>query len=197
MLAGKITVGKRLFNAIFYLLGSLFQFHGTQFLHHRFCLLPCGLFALLSMDRLEHLGHQLHLGARDSREHIAVKVDDTALVFGLRKYFSHSFQHTKALVPNHQLDPVQATAAQPLKETDPAGLILFHSLGGTQNFTVSVLVYRNRHQYCHIFILSAPVPPQIDPVHIDVGIFAALQGPVPPFFDMDVGFLVQLTDGGW
>ena len=83
--AGKIAVGKRLFNAIFYLPGGLFQFHGTQFLHNRFCLLPCSLFALLSMDRLEHLGHQLYLGTRRYREHVAVKVDSAALVFGFRE----------------------------------------------------------------------------------------------------------------
>lgn len=49
--AGKIAVGKRLFDAIFYLLGGFFQFHGTKFLYNCFRLLPGGFFALLSMDR--------------------------------------------------------------------------------------------------------------------------------------------------
>ena len=62
------------------------------------------------MDRLEHRSNQLYLGTRDRREHIAVKVDDTALVLGLREHFSHSFQHPKALVPNHQLAPIQTAA---------------------------------------------------------------------------------------
>ena len=80
--AGKIAVGKRFFNAIFYLPGSLFQFHGTQFLHHGFCLLPGSLLVLLGMDRLEHLRHQLYLGTRRYREHVAVSLSVcTVLIF--------------------------------------------------------------------------------------------------------------------
>ena len=64
VLAGKITVSKSLFYTILYLLGSLLQFHGAQFLHHSLSLFSGGSFTLLSMDRLEHPGYQLHLGAR-------------------------------------------------------------------------------------------------------------------------------------
>ena len=96
-------------------------------------------------------------------------MDGTPLVFGLREHFSHSLQHTKTLVPNHQLYPVQATASEPLEEADPTGLVRFHTLSGAKNFTVSVLIYRNSHQNGYILILSAPVPPQIDPVHINQG----------------------------
>ena len=96
-----------------------------------FSLFTGGFLALLGVDCLEHLGHLLHLGARRDREHIAVKVDGTPLVFGLRKHFSHSLQHTKALVSNHQLNPVQATATEPLEKADPTGLVLFHTLGST------------------------------------------------------------------
>ena len=56
-----------------------------------------------------------------------------------------SSTHTKALVSNHQLDPIQATAAEPLEEADPAGLIFFHSLGCAQNLTVSILIDCNCH----------------------------------------------------
>ena len=64
VLAGKISVGQCLFNAVLHFLGSLFQFHGAKFFHHSFRFLPSGFFALLGMDRFEHLCHQLHLGAR-------------------------------------------------------------------------------------------------------------------------------------
>ena len=120
------------------------------------------------MDCLEHLCHQLYLGTRRYGEHIAVKVDSTALVLGFGEYFSHSLQHTKALVANHQFNSIQAAATQPLEETDPAGLVLFHALGGTQNFTVSVLIHRNRHQNGHIFKLATPVAAQVDSVHVDI-----------------------------
>ena len=62
--------------------------------------------ALLGMDRLEHLGYQLYLGAWRNGEHIAVKVDGTPLVFGLRKHFSHSLQHTKTLVTNDEFHAI-------------------------------------------------------------------------------------------
>ena len=65
-----------------------------------------------------------------------------------------SSTHTKALVSNHQLDPIQATAAEPLEEADPAGFVLFHAFGGAKNLTVSVLIHRDRHQNGHIFKLS-------------------------------------------
>ena len=148
------------------------------------------------MDRLEHLGHQLHLGARRDREHVAVKMDSATLVLGFGEHFSHSLQHTQALVSNHQLDPVQATATQPLEEADPAGLVLFHALSGTQDLTVSILIDRNRHQNGYIFKLSAPVAAQIDPIHIDIRIPPTLQRTVTPIFNVDIRLLVQLTDGG-
>ena len=109
------------------------------------------------------------------------------MVFGFREHFSHSIQHSKALVVNHQFNPIQATAAEPLEEAEPAGLI--------KNLTVSVLIHCNRHQ-SYIFKLSALVPAQVDPVHIDIRIPSALQGAVPPIFNVDICFLVQFTDGG-
>ena len=48
----------------------------------------------------------------------------------------------------------------------------------------------------HIFILSAPVAPQVDAVHIDVRILAALQRTVAPILNMDIRLLVQLADRG-
>src|SRR5699024_9250842 len=86
---------------------------------------------------------------------------------------------------------------QPLEEADPAGLVLFHALGGTKNLTVSVLIHRNRHQNGHIFKLSAPISAQVDPIHIDIRIASTLQRAVPPVLNVDIRFLVQLTDGGW
>lgn len=85
-------------------------------------------------------------------------MDGTLLVLlGLREHLPHSRQHPKALVPNHQLYPVQTAATQPLEEAGPTGFILFHTLSGAKNFTVSILIYRNCHQNGYIFILSAPV----------------------------------------
>ena len=61
VLAGKIAVGQRFLYAILHLLGGLFQLHGTQLLYHGPGLLSGCFLALLGMDRLKHLSHQLHL----------------------------------------------------------------------------------------------------------------------------------------
>ena len=39
--------------------------------------------------------------------------------------------------------------------------------------------------------------PQVDAVYVDTWIFPILRGAVPPILNMDAGFLVHLTDGGW
>lgn len=98
VLSGEIAVGQRFLHSIFYLLSGLFQLHAAKFFHHRLSLFPCSFLALLSVEGLENFGDQIHLGARCDREHVTVKVDGTTLVLGLRKHFSHSLQHTRALV---------------------------------------------------------------------------------------------------
>lgn len=62
VLAGKVAVGQRLLNAVLDLLGSLLQFHGSQFGNDGFRLFTGGSLALLCMDRLEHLRHDFELG---------------------------------------------------------------------------------------------------------------------------------------
>ena len=93
------------------------------------------------------------------------------------------------------LTPSRPAPTEPLEEADPAGLILFHTLGSTQDLTVSVLINGNCNQNGHIFVLAAPVAAQIDAIHIDVRITTALQRAVAPFLNVNIGFLVQLADG--
>mgnify|MGYP002239866979 FL=1 len=44
-------------------------------------------------------------------------------------------QRMQALVAKDELCAIQAASTEPLEEADPAGLVLFHALGGTQNLT--------------------------------------------------------------
>ena len=72
VLAGKIAVGQRFLNAIFHLLGGLFQLHGAQLLHYGFGLLAGGFLALLGVDGLEHLprkGDAMALSGRAAKTH--------------------------------------------------------------------------------------------------------------------------------
>ena len=84
MLAGKIAVGQRLFNAVLDLLGSLLQFHGAQLGDHSLCLLAGRLLTLLGVDRLEHFCHNFDLGFGHNGENIAVEMHRAALVSIMR-----------------------------------------------------------------------------------------------------------------
>ena len=196
MLTRKVAVGQRLFNAVLDLLGGLLQFHGAQLGDHSLCLLAGRFFTLLGVDRLEHFCHNFNLGFWHNRENVAVEMHRAALVFGIREHFAHGLQHPHALVADDELYAVQAASAEPLEETDPAGLVLFHAFGGPQNLAKTILVHGDRHQNSYIFVLSAPVAAQVDAVHVDIRIPPALQGAVSPVLDVDVGFLVQFADGG-
>ena len=68
-----------------------------------------------------------------------------ALIFGVREHLAHGLQHPHALVPDDELYAVQAASAKSLKETDPAGLVLFHPLSSAQNLTETVLIHGNCH----------------------------------------------------
>ena len=83
MLAGEVTVGQCLLNAVLDLLGSLLQLHGAQLGNHGFRLLAGRLFALLGVDRLEHFCHNFDLGFRHNGENIAVEMHRAAIVFGV------------------------------------------------------------------------------------------------------------------
>ena len=57
VLIGEITVGQGFLNTVLYLLGGLFQLHLPQLGCYSFGLFTGCLFALLGVDRLEHLGY--------------------------------------------------------------------------------------------------------------------------------------------
>lgn len=192
----KVTVSQCFLNPSFHFLGCLRQFHRLQFRNNSCGLLSGCLLAFLIMDRLEHLSHILHLGFGHNSENIPVEVNHTALVFGFRKYLSCGFQHTQTFVTHNEFYAAQAPATKLLDEADPACLLLFHALGSAQNFTITILIDGNCHQNSHVFILSAPISYEIDAVHIHLRVLASLQRMVPPGFDVNVGLLVQLTDGG-
>lgn len=113
--------------------------------------------------------------------------------FDLRKYFTYDFQHTKAPVTNHEFHAIQTISAQPLEETDPAGLLL-HALCSAKNLTLSVLIDHNCYQNSYILKLSSPVAAQINPLHIDIWIAFVLQRAIPPILNMNICFLVRLID---
>ena len=75
VLERKVAVGQRLLDAVFHLFGGLLPLHRPQFFHNGSGFRAGRFLALLSMDGLEHFGHQLHLGTRCNREYVAVSED--------------------------------------------------------------------------------------------------------------------------
>lgn len=110
MFRRKVIVSQGLVNTVLYLLGSLLQFHRLQLSNNSSRFLPGGFLTLLSVDRVEHLGNQLCFGARNDGKYIAVEVDGTALVLGLRKHLTNRLQHPKAFVAHNEVHAVQAAA---------------------------------------------------------------------------------------
>ena len=195
MLAGKIAVGQHFLDTVLDLLGSLLQLHGVQFGNDCFSLVAGRRFALLRVDRLEHFCHNFDLGFRHNREkHCGRNAPCSADIW--RPGIPRPRPPASVLVADDEFYAVQAASAESLEEADSAGLVLLHSLGSSQNLTKTVLIHGDCHQNRHIFIFSAPVVVQVDAVHIDIRILSTMQGAVAPVLDVDVGFLVQLADGG-
>ena len=106
VLRWEFAVSQRLINAVFNLLRSLFQLHLSELLYNKLCLFTGRFLALLGMDRFEHLCYKFHLGFRYNAEYIAVEMNDTSLLFGVGKHFSHRFQHAETLVAYDEFNTV-------------------------------------------------------------------------------------------
>ena len=92
---------------------------------------------------------------------------DAALVFDIWEYFARGLQHPHALVADDELHAVQAAPAKPLKKADLTCLVLFHSLGSTQDLTETVLIHGNCRRNGDIFVFSAPVAAQGDAGYVE------------------------------
>ena len=91
---------------------------------------------------------------------------------------------------------ILATATQPLEEIAPGVPVLFHSLGCTKNLTAAILIHRTGYQNSCVFKLSAPVAAQVNSIHIDIRMPPTLQRAITPILNVDIRFLIQLTNGG-
>ena len=118
-----------------------------------------------------------------------------ALVFCFRKDLGYRFAHPQTLVPHQQLNSVKAPLLQPDQEIPPAFTVLLHSFRGADDLTIAVLIHADGHQNADVLEFSAPVALEVDTVDVDGWILPG-ERTVAPFFDMDVGFLIQIADGG-
>ena len=100
-------------------------------------------------------------------------------------YLANGLQY-KAFITDHQLYALKAAFMQPLEKANPTGLILFHTLGSAQNLAIALPIDTNGNQNAHVFELTAPVAFEVDPIHIDIRVFAAMKYAISPVLNMDV-----------
>lgn len=127
-------------------------------------------------------------------ENVTVEMHGTTLVFRLRKDLCHGVAHAEALVSDNEFYAVKSAFFEPYKEAFPAFGILLHALRRADDLSATVLVYADGDQNANIFKLSAPVALEVNSIHIDIRVLPG-QLAVAPFLNVDVGFLIQITDG--
>lgn len=171
------------------------QPHLAQLLYDCPCLFTRSLQCFLCVNRLEHAREVFHPSTRGSCEHIPVEMYNAALILCFRKYFTHDFQHTQALISNNQPDAIQSSAFQPFEEALPAGFVLLPAFLRAQNFTVPVFCDTDCHQNRNVLIFTAPVPFQVDAVPIPLWI-PPRKRPLSPVLDVYIRLLVQFADRG-
>ncbi len=108
------------------------------------------------MDRLQHLGDKAHLGRRNERPDVAVKVDDAALVRRFRIKLGDRFDQAQAAVAHHQLYAFEPTAFKVPQEGLPGGFVFLGALTHRKDLTEPVLVYADGHQHADVLDLAAP-----------------------------------------
>ena len=94
-------------------------------------------------------------------------------------YFAHGLQYPQALIAHNQPHALQSSTFQPFEEALPAGFVLLHALLCAQYFAITVFRNANCHQNRDVFVFTAPVPLQVDAIHIDVRI-PPCQRPLSP-----------------
>ena len=194
VLRWEVEVGQCFLNTFLNLLGGFLEFELFKLRHNCLSFLPCGFLALLGMNCFEHLSNVFHLGLGNYAEHVTIEMHDAALVLSVREYFAHRFEHAEAFIANYEFDTTKTTSLEPLKEVFPTCLVLFHPFGSTQYLAVAILIDGNCYQNSYVFVLTSPIPTEIDSVHIDIRI-VPLQWAVAPLLNVDVRLLVKLADG--
>ena len=196
MLGRKIHICQRLFHAVADLFCCFLQLHVSELPGNSFCFFSGSFLILLGMNCLKHQRHIPDFCSRHSRKHIAIEVNNAAVISDFREDFTSLFEHARTFVANYEPDTLQPADAQPLEEFLPAFLVFLQTFGCAKNLTISVFIHCNSHKNGYILIFTAPVPFQIDAIHIHIGILPALKRTVPPLLDMFVCLLVQCADRG-
>ena len=105
MLRRKIHIGQGFFDSVLYLFGSFGKLHGSKFLRYLDCFFTGRFHAFLCMDRLERKRYHFRLVTGCNRKYISVKMNCTALIFGIWEDSRDGFEHTEVLITDDQTYP--------------------------------------------------------------------------------------------
>ena len=196
MLTQEIHKGEGFLNAGFDFLGGSFQLRFSKILNDLGGFLTGCTFAFLCMDRFQHHGYLTDLPPRHDGKHIAVKMNDTTLVFRLWEDFPNRFQHAKVFVSNEETHAGQSAFLEPDKKVLPALTVFFHSFGCPQDLTVTLPADASGYKNRDILYLSSPTALEIDTINVDIRIFSRKR-PAAPCFNVSIGLLIQTADRSW
>ena len=80
--------------------------------------------------QFQAMAHKLELSELKDLINLTFCCQETTVITDFSD-LAHGLQHSHALVADDELHTIQAASTEPLEETDPAGLVLFHPLSGT------------------------------------------------------------------
>ena len=92
----------------------------------------------------------------DLGEHIAHEVDHASLVSRVRKHRVHRGHEAGALVADNEAHALQAAFDQASEKALPAGLVLLHALGDTDDLPMAGVVHADRDEHAHVLHAAAP-----------------------------------------
>ena len=125
---------------------------------------------------------------------VAHEVHHALLVPRPREHGAHRGDRARATVAHHQPDAPEAALDHASDELLPAGGILLHALGHSDDLAVAFGVHPDGDEHAHVLHRAAPRAPVPHAVHEHVGVFA-FQRPRAPRVDVGVHPLEFVGEG--
>ena len=128
------------------------------------------------------------------RKYISVKINDTALISGIRKDFRNGFQHAEVLITDDQVYTSKPPFFQPYEDRTPAFTILFHAFRSAKDLPAAILADANGNENRNVLDLAAPAAFQVNTIYVNIRIFPGKRTGTPGL-DMLISLFIQVADG--
>ena len=127
------------------------------------------------------------------RKYISVKMNRTALIFGIRKDFWNGFQNAEIFIAYDQTYTSKPALFQTYKERTPAFTILFHAFRRAKDLSAATLADANGNKNRNILDLASPAAFQVSTIYGNIGIVPVKRSGTSGF-DMPISLFIQVSD---